>query len=313
MSRDEDHGGGTWGFANCVWSPTRKENGSKWPFWSKVVEIRQGDVVIHLKGAQPNARFVGYSIAESDGFETNKRPPKPGQWDFAPTFYRADLKDYVPFHTPVALSDVFASRAVELRAYFDVNKESQHPKNIFYVWQNEQWQCLNGAYLSEFDDELFSIIFPSLDNESNGVGKKLLTVETGVQIGILKSRLGQARFSAEIKNAYGQRCCFPGCDIDDSRFLVGSHIARWSDNEVLRGNLGNGLCLCLMHDKAFEIGIFTLDEKRRVFLSPREARSPTSITRSLLTSHGQEISSASVSPLDDALLEHWIRTDIDPL
>jgi hypothetical protein len=32
MARDEDHGGGTWAFANCVWAPIKKENGTRWVF-----------------------------------------------------------------------------------------------------------------------------------------------------------------------------------------------------------------------------------------------------------------------------------------
>jgi predicted restriction endonuclease len=84
------------------------------------------------------------------------------------------------------------------------------------------------------------------------------------------TRIGQKKFADTIKGLYQNRCCFPGCGVADPRFLVASHIARWSDNEALRGHTGNGLCFCLMHDRAFELGLFTLDGRRNVFLNPRE-------------------------------------------
>ena len=98
----------------------------------------------------------------------------------------------------------------------------------------------------------------------------------------------------------------------DSRFLVGAHIARWSDNEALRGHMGNGLCLCLRHDKAFELGLFTLDEQCRVFVNPRERDANSPVVDELVAHHGEQIRLADVRPLDDALLEHWIRVNIEP-
>ena len=77
MSRDEAHGGGSWAFPNCVWAPTEKDKGGRWPFWSKINGIRPGDIVIHLRGIQPNAKFVGYSSASGNGFITSKSPPDP--------------------------------------------------------------------------------------------------------------------------------------------------------------------------------------------------------------------------------------------
>lgn len=81
----------------------------------------------------------------------------------------------------------------------------------------------------------------------------------------------------------------------------------------LRDHLGNGLCFCLIHDKAFEVGLFTIDERLAVFVNPRESRSDSTIVQNLVSHQGENIRSARVAPLADALLEHWIRVDIDPL
>ncbi len=312
MSRDEDHGG-TWGFTNCVWAPTETRDGKTWPFWTKVATVREGEVVIHLRGVTPNANFVGYSIASSDGFRTARRPPLAGGWAYAQTFYRADLTGFTPFHHSINLTRLFASRREELEGYFEANKIRRVKVQIFFVRQAGRLQCLNGAYLSDVDDELLVALFGN-DAEIRlpTTQETVVSVATGSQISTIRSRIGQTRFSDRIKALYGYRCCFPGCLISDQRFLVGSHIARWSDNIELRGQMGNGLCLCLLHDKAFELGLFTVDEQFAVFVNPREGGSESPIVQSLLLHQGEKIRLSTIKILDDALLEHWIRTGMDP-
>jgi len=313
MSRVESHGGGSWAFPNCIWSPSRKENGGRWPFWEKVLFVKEGDTVIHLRGVQPNANFVGYSRASGDGFVTTKRPPDAGGWSFATTFYKADLTDYTQFHSPINLANVFADRGDVLNAYFDANKTSAEKKNIFFVRQAGKLQCLNGAYLSEIDDRLFNALFgESAVSSQVREPSPIISVATGSQLRNIQARVGQAEFSKKVKHLYKNTCCFPSCEINDPRFLIGAHIARWSDNESLRGQLGNGLCLCVFHDKAFELGFFTLDEHYRVYLNPREERDNSAVMKRLAPFNGQQISLAEVVPFDDALLEHWIRCDISP-
>jgi putative restriction endonuclease len=118
-------------------------------------------------------------------------------------------------------------------------------------------------------------------------------------------RLGQADFSAAVLRNYGHRCCFPGCAVTDRRFLVGSHIARWADAEHMRGSVANGLCLCLTHDRAFELGLFTLDEGFRVTI-------PTAGACEFGSTYvepfiGKTITLGKIHPADEALLAHWER------
>jgi hypothetical protein len=314
MSRDPSHGGGTWGFTNCVWSPTRKRDGHTWAYWEKINSAKEGDIVFHLRGKQPDASFIGFSYVSGNGFITNKRPPQPGEWNFSQQFFRADLTNFTPFHKPINLRSIFEHKQKELTQYFTKNKSDEDKKNLFFVIQNGQLQCLNGAYFSDLDEELFDILF-DIDIPRTEVreSKQLISIETSTQLSIINSRIGQSAFSEAIKKQYNRRCCFPGCNIDDERLLVASHIARWSDNEALRGNLGNGLCFCILHDKAFEIGIFTLDDQYRIFVNPREISNINWLVQHLVDAQGTQIKLAQIRPLDDALLEHWTRVDIDPI
>jgi len=316
MSRNELHGGGTWEFPKCVWAPTQKRNGAgSWPFWNKILRISEGDVIFHLRGVSPNASFVGYSIASSNGFETKRRPPNPGKWNYSRSFYRADLDGFVRFHREIRLADVFAAKRRELEEYSKKNKTRKRERlNVFFVKQGGRLQCLNGAYLSDVDDDLCAILFRHDGNVGAGHGspKRIVSVETGEQLAIANSRIGQAKFRTEVKKRYSNMCCFPGCTITDSRFLIAAHIARWTDNKELRGDLGNGLCFCLMHDKAFERGLFTLDKQFQVFVNPAERGTETSFLQELVPAHGKTIRLADIEPLLEALHEHWHRVDIDP-
>jgi len=277
-------------------------------------EIQTGDIVLHLRGVHPNAVFVGYSQASSGGYETADRPPDPKAWSFSKRFYRADLKDYVPFHDPMNLVDIFLRRRNQLIAYFDNNKaKSTSKQRLFYVRQAGRLQCLNGAYLSRVDDQLFTALFdkPALPHEQHNP-ETPTSVETGWQLATVKSRIGQAAFSSAIKELYGDRCCFPGCHVSDSRFLIGAHIARWSDNPKLRGELGNGLCLCLMHDKAFEHGIFTLDHGYRIYINPQETDSESLAVIEIFKHRGEQIRLSTIQPLRASLQEHWDRINVQP-
>lgn len=312
MSRDEIHGGGNWGFPKCVWAPLKTRRGSSWPYWSKILQISEGDIIIHLRGISPNANFVGYSIASSAGFITSNCPPEPKEWSYAKEFYRANLSNFVQFHKPINLLDIFSSRKRYLEEYLENYKsDTSENLNVFYVKQAGRLQCLNGAYLSNVDNTLFYSLFGDGDPSNQIIeGNPVISIQTGVQVSTIQSRIGQKKFSDEIKKIYGNKCCFPGCDINDPRFLIGSHIARWSDNENLRGNLGNGLCLCLMHDKAFELGIFTIDKQFCISINPKVKGDDSLIVQEITKQQGKQISLTRIKPLIQALQEHWDRIDM---
>jgi putative restriction endonuclease len=314
MSRDETHGGGSWAFPLCIWAPAEKKGGGSWPFWSKIRNVKVGDIILHLRGIPPAAAFVGYSTASTDGFETSEQPPDPGEWSYSSKFLRADLQDFIPFGHPINLREVFGVRRSPLNDYFDKNKTRRGSKlNLFYVRQSSRLQCLNGAYLSDMDEELFSTLFGIAPLDGQTLGPSVpVSVVTGQQLAIIQARQGQRVFSMKLKKLYGNACCFPSCSVTDSRFLVASHIARWSDNEKLRGHLGNGLCLCLMHDKAFEIGLFTVDKDLRVFTNPHAILLDSPFGDELKAAHGKSIRIASILPLNEALVEHWKRAKLQP-
>lgn len=86
---------------------------------------------------------------------------------------------------------------------------------------------------------------------------------------IIKSRIGQLFFRKSVLNSYGNRCCITGINKPD--LLVASHIKPWvvSNEQTERTNPSNGLCLNPLHDKAFDKGLITIDDKYRIVISEK--------------------------------------------
>ena len=82
---------------------------------------------------------------------------------------------------------------------------------------------------------------------------------------ITKVRVGQQFFRDTILANYRSRCCVCGMSIP--RLLIASHIIPWRDREDLRLNPHNGLCMCALHDKAFDTGLLTVNEQYQVIVS----------------------------------------------
>ncbi len=315
MSRDQLHGGDGWEFTRTLWSPARKRDGSKWAFWENVFKVREGDLIVHLRDIGRESFFVGTSTADTDGFETNQRPPKLSQWSFATAIYRVDLRNYVSFPFPISMAQVFLQQSDLLRAYFKENKAAKARRHIFYVIQSNQLRRLNGAYLSEVDNRLAYLLLGS--NFGSAIAKPdelVHDINTAERICELAVRVGQGDFSRNVRLNYQSHCCFPGCSVAEDEFLVASHIARWADVPERRGDISNGLCFCLMHDQAFERGFFTLDQNYRVRVNYTNLRAANSdwSKEHLVPYEGQSINMGDIVPSEDALLEHWIRIDFSP-
>ena len=62
----------------------------------------------------------------------------------------------------------------------------------------------------------------------------------------------QKAFAGAVKANYGYRCAITGIATTD--FLVASHIVPWSEDQSVRLDPSNGICLSLLVDRAFEKG-----------------------------------------------------------
>lgn len=122
------------------------------------------------------------------------------------------------------------------------------------------------------------------DWESFGfISEKLLaqfkgqTVEQGLDTDVLdlplgkeretlvRTRVNQSFFRKTILAAYNSKCCITGLAIPE--LLNASHIVPWADDLNNRVNPRNGLCLNVIHDRAFDRGLLTITSDFNVRLS----------------------------------------------
>ncbi|MAT65185.1 MAG: restriction endonuclease [Gammaproteobacteria bacterium] len=83
-----------------------------------------------------------------------------------------------------------------------------------------------------------------------------------------KARIRQNFFRRAVLSAYNYKCCITGLAIPE--LLVASHIIPWRTDERNRLNPSNGLALSMLHDKAFDIGLITINDDMTLRVSDVE-------------------------------------------
>lgn len=83
-------------------------------------------------------------------------------------------------------------------------------------------------------------------------------------------RIGQEFFRRAVLASYREQCCI--CAIPITSLLVASHIIPWKVREDIRLDPSNGLCLCRLHDAAFDVGLISISDDYKVLIGPELKR-----------------------------------------
>jgi putative restriction endonuclease len=84
------------------------------------------------------------------------------------------------------------------------------------------------------------------------------------RMAITKVRVNQYLFRSIVLAGYREQCAV--CELPIARLLVASHIVPWSLDPSIRMNPCNGICLCSLHDRAFDAGLMTISTDFRIGL-----------------------------------------------
>jgi putative restriction endonuclease len=122
-------------------------------------------------------------------------------------------------------------------------------------------------------------------------------------------RLVQSFFSRAVLASYGFKCSF--CGLEVRSLLNASHIIPWKVSVELRADPRNGFCLCVLHDRAFDRGLMTVDADSRLQISKRlKKANPVPLHRvGLLDLEGQRINLPGRFLPDNKCLEYH-RTSV---
>ena len=123
-----------------------------------------------------------------------------------------------------------------------------------------------------------------------------LTGETKIRQ--VKTRVNQNIFRQIVLANYDSKCALTGIDLPE--LLVASHIIPWSENEKERLNPENGICLSSLYDKAFDIGLISFSNDKKVLLSTK-----------LKSNIEKEYYSAYFAPIEDKKLIEPLKYNIN--
>lgn len=120
---------------------------------------------------------------------------------------------------------------------------------------------------------------------------------------VTKVRVNQDFFRSLVLTGYNERCAI--CTLPLKRLLVASHIVPWSVDTSLRMNPQNGICLCSLHDRAFDCGILGINAGYTIEVSKslERHRATAIVHESLARYEGKEINLPDRWCPDPVLLE----------
>jgi hypothetical protein len=97
----------------------------------------------------------------------------------------------------------------------------------------------------------------------------------------------QRAFANAVKSNYEYRCAITGIETRD--FLVASHIVPWSEDQSVRLDPSNGICLSLLMDRAFEKGHLLIEDDLTIRINWVKVGSDVVLRRQLEPYDGQKL------------------------
>lgn len=127
------------------------------------------------------------------------------------------------------------------------------------VWNEFYGNWENAIYESE---ELMAKLKKTIleipeEIEEEFINKRGIEKETTI-----KQRVNQSFFRKMILASYNETCCITGIKIKE--LLIAGHIKPWSLDKENRLNPRNGIAINSLHDKAFEIGLISIDTNYKI-------------------------------------------------
>lgn len=126
---------------------------------------------------------------------------------------------------------------------------------------------------------------------------------------VVRARRVQRFFRTAVLAGYSNACAISGVPIP--ALLNASHIIPWTASVERRADPRNGIALHALYDRAFDRGLLTFDEERRVVVSPRlRVDDPTPLhRRTLLDIEGEPLRVPERFLPDEAALA-WHREHV---
>ncbi|SFL10006.1 putative restriction endonuclease [Nitrosomonas aestuarii] len=90
-------------------------------------------------------------------------------------------------------------------------------------------------------------------------------LEEAERVSQIKIRTVQHFFRKAVISSYHNKCSI--CSLNHTELLIASHIVPWSKKIESRADPANGISLCSLHDKAFDLGFIGIDSHYKILVS----------------------------------------------
>ena len=256
-----------------LWSPKRKANGARNPFYETMREVAPGDLVLSFA----ETRILAIGIARSYCFEN----PKPLE------FGRSG-ESWVDIGWRVQVHFQRLGRSLRPKDHMEVLRGVLPQR---YSPLLPTGDGLQSVYLAPVPDDLARVLFGLIGSETAEVLRVLDTVEPVAaddldlwekrlernvegdnslnqteRQAIVRARVGQGLFRERVQRIES-RCRVTG--VDNPEHLIASHCKPWRDasnEERLDGE--NGLLLTPSVDHLFDRGFIGFEDAGRLIVSP---------------------------------------------
>lgn len=131
----------------------------------------------------------------------------------------------------------------------------------------------------EADPEEVAAFTKKIDQKSFEVADATSTVKTRGS--------AQRAFAGAVKANYGYRCAITGISTRD--FLVAAHIVPWSEDQSIRLDPSNGICLSLLVDRAFENGHLLIEDDLTIRIDWEKVGGDEALRTQLAPYEGKQI------------------------
>lgn len=277
---DEETNGG------YLWSPQRKKDGSRNPFYDTMTRVRVGDLVFSFSDTYIKALGVAttpaYKSSKPTDFGTKGANWSQAGWRVDVTYYLMDapvrpkshIEDIRP-HLPEKYSPLMPSGDGKQSVYL-----AEVPTAMAEMLLRKLREAGNRLPLMQTpDDEAVTSITVEEERVRQILDDARLPETEKQQI--VLARRGQGRFRTSIRD---RRCRVTG--IGNETYLRASHIKPWRDaDNAERLDGENGLLLAPHVDFLFDKGLITFEDDGRLVISPRA----DSVVLSLLGIHPEAV------------------------
>jgi putative restriction endonuclease len=130
----------------------------------------------------------------------------------------------------------------------------------------------------------------SFDKTHDDVATRLLATQSATEGKRLQRvRRLQSLFRQVVLVSYEHACAV--CNLARTELLDAAHITPWSDDQSARLNPANGVAFCVLHHRAFDQGLMTVDDDQRVVFAKSLLRPvPCDVHRAaLIEPHGRTL------------------------